>query len=240
MTHICHLVDESIRWEQRVAVSQLLDRLDSDRFTQRVVSTDRSCVKKLRSLNVLIDVMPQRSKFSMLAAPAIRQIVEREKIDLIHAWSPRAAVAARATGNVPIVIGLFDPLIATRDIKLIRTLANQKPFAVICNCEIVRRRLIEGGVSPDQAVVVRPGIDFGLINKLKRNPVRKQLGIAPDDIVIVVPAPTIPDCPSRDVLSAAAMMNFYTRNLRVIVPGLSRGQARIHRLHQALPVPPML
>lgn len=237
MTRICHVLDKSIGWEQRIAVSQLLHRLDSVRFHQRVVTTDRSVLQSLQSLDIPIEVMPRWSRFSAMSAPSLKQFIQREKIDLIHAWSPQAAVAARAACDVPMVIELFDPLIATRDIKLIRTISIPNRFAVACSCEIVRRRLVEGGLPLQQIVVVRPGIDFGLISKLKRNPVRRELGIKPKDFVIVVPEPISPDSPSRHVLSAASLMNFYTRDLRVIVPGQSRGQARIDRLHDALPVP---
>lgn len=237
MTRICHVLDESIGWEQRIAVSQLLNRLDSALFNQRVVTTDRSVVKSFQSLDIPIEVMTRWSRFSAMSSPSLKQFVQREKIDLIHAWSPQAAMAARAAGDIPIVIELFDPLIATRDIKLIRTISKPRHFAVVCSCEIIRRRLVEGGLPLQQTVVVRPGIDFGLISKLKRNPIRRELGIESDDFVIVVPEPNSPDSPSRDVLSAASLMNFYAKDLRVIVPGQSRGQARINRLHDALPVP---
>ena len=237
MTRICHLLDVSIGWEQRLAVSQLLERLDADRFTQRVATTGRVARKTLQTLEAPVEFIPRRTTLGALSAPSLKQLIQRENIDLIHSWSPRAAATARTAGNTPLIIELFNPVIAAREIKLIRTLTKPGQFAVACSCEIVRRRLIEGGLPPELAVVVRPGVDFGLINKLKRNPVRQQLGIAHDDFVITVPVPTGPDSPSRDVLSAAALMNFFVENLRLIVPGRSRGQARIDRLYRALPVP---
>ncbi len=240
MTHICHLLDETLDWEQRISLTGLMDRLDTDRFTQRVVATDPSVLTKLGEVGFsrAIEVMPQGSRLNVLSAPPIKQFVYKEKFDFIHAWSAKTAAFARTLSDRPIILELFDPVIAWRDIKLIRSIAMPNKFAVACSCEIVRRRLVEGGLPLEYTVVVRPGIDFGLINKIKqkKNSLREQLNIDPNHQVMLVPPPS-PDCDSRDVLSAVSLMNFKDRNLRLIVPGLSRGQGQLKRLHEAWPVP---
>ncbi|MGD2108514.1 MAG: hypothetical protein PVI86_03890, partial [Phycisphaerae bacterium] len=58
MTTICHLVDRSAGWEQRVGVSQLLDRLPADRFATHIASIDGAARAVLASTRCRIDVLP--------------------------------------------------------------------------------------------------------------------------------------------------------------------------------------
>jgi len=238
MTRICHLFDRDAGWEQCRSLSQLLDRLPSDRFTSSLAAIDSSAVDLLRSFGRRVAVLGRRGWPDVVAAPALSRFLERNDIDMIHAWGARAAHCARAATKKPIVVELFDPVLASRDTKLIRTIAQPAGLAVVCSCEIVRRRLIEGGVPPDLTLVIRPGVDFARINTYRRSGLRKELGLGRDDTVILAPAPAGVDDGLFDVLRAAGMLNSLTLNVRLILPGRSRSQRRIVRLDHALPIPP--
>ena len=58
MTHVVHLFDESAGWEQRVAVTQLLDRLSRDDFNQTLATLHATGRAALRSLDVAIHAFP--------------------------------------------------------------------------------------------------------------------------------------------------------------------------------------
>jgi glycosyltransferase involved in cell wall biosynthesis len=137
---------------------------------------------------------------------------------------------------LPLVLQLFDPRIAAREVKLLRTVARPEKFAVACSSGTVRRRLIEGGLAPELAVVIRPGVDLALINKCRRGRLREELGLTWDDRVIIVPDPVTRDGGQFEGYWAAALRSYLSGGLRVIVPGASREQRRISRLAGALPV----
>lgn len=238
MTRICHLFDRDAGWEQCTGVSQLLDRLPSDRFTSSLAAIDPGGVGLLRSLGRHVAVLGRRGWPDVVAAPALSRFLERHEIDLIHAWGTRAAHCARAATKKPLVVELYDPVLAARDTKLIRAVAQPTGLAVVCSCEIVRRRLIEGGVAPELTLVIRPGVDFARINTFRRSGLREELGLARDDIVILAAAPAGVDDGLSDALLAAGMLNALTPNVRMILPGGSRRQRRMVRLDRALPIPP--
>ncbi|MGB2986778.1 MAG: glycosyltransferase, partial [Phycisphaerae bacterium] len=125
---------------------------------------------------------------------------------------------------------------AKREAKLLQTLARPEKFAVACSCEIVRRRLIESGLAPELAVVIRPGVDFALINKCRRGSLREELGARGDDYVVIVPEPVTRTGGQFEGVWATTLLNHLSGGIRLIIPGESREQRRIARFAGALPV----
>ncbi len=227
MTNVCHLFDYAVGWEQRVALRSLLDRLPVDRFSHTLATIDPSTATSLRTLGRRVEVFPRPMFIDAWSAPLVGRFVDRRRIDVIHAWGAHAASAARATTEKAMVIELFDPAIASRKAKLLRTLARPHGFALVCSCEIVRRRLIEGGVAPELCVVIRPGIDFGWINQCRRSPLRAELGVAPNDTLVILPEPVKREHGAFEAFWAAALLNHLDKGIWCIVPGVSKEQKRI-------------
>ena len=233
MTHICHLFDNTTDWEQRVGVSQLVDRAP-DQLLQSLFSIDSAAIPALVGLKRRITTIARRGRLALLAAPSIALAVRRHGIDVVHAWGIPAASAAVAAGARPMVLTLFDPAMARAQVGRIRILASSKAFAVSCASETVRRRLVEGGVSPDRCVVIRPGVDFRLINRWQRGSLRKTLGVASGDFLITVPVPVTRNGGQFDVLWAAKLINLLHGGVRMVLPpatGCDAGeQERLKRL----------
>ncbi|MDO8629027.1 MAG: glycosyltransferase family 4 protein [Phycisphaerales bacterium] len=240
MPRICHLFDAATGWEQRVAVSQLLDRLPRDHFTQMIAAVDPAAVPPLRSLATPLRVFPRFARLNALVAPLFARFVETNRCDVIHAWGPDAAAVAAMASRRPLVVELFDPALASRSVKLLRTLARPKEFGIICSCELVRRRMIEGGVPSGSCVTVRPGIDFAFVNRLRRGPLRERLGISPDDFAILLPDPVTRNAGHFEAFAAGALMNHLAGNVKFIVPGRSPEQQRIARFAAVAPSRPRI
>jgi len=238
MTHVCHLFDAWAGWEQRTAVGVLLERLPADRYSLTLAAIDPAAVRTLRPLGRPVRVFARPARIDVLASPLVARFVEERRVDLVHAWGVRAAAVARAATEKPLVVELSDPAVATREAKLLRTLMRPKGFAIICSCGIVRRRLIESGVAPELCVVIRPGIDFGWINRCRRGPLREELGVAKDDTLVIVPEPVTRAGGSFEAFWAAALVNHLDGHVRVIVPGISREQSRIVRFAATVPSRP--
>jgi len=240
MTHVCHLFDASAGWEQRTAVGVLLERLPPDGYSLTLAAIDPAAVRTLRPLGRPVRVFARPARIDALASPLVARFAAERRVDLVHTWGVHAAAAARAATEKPLVVELSDPAVATQEAKLLRTLARPKGFAIICSCGIVRRRLIESGVAPELCVVIRPGIDFGWINRCRRGPLREELGVAKDDTLVIVPEPVARDGGSFEAFWAAALVNHLDGHVRAIVPGVSREQSRIVRFAATVPSRPTI
>jgi len=230
------LFDASAGWEQGLAVAQLLDRLPPGDYTQTLTAIDPGAARLLRGLNYPVHFIVRLAGLNALAAPLLACFARRQGIDLVHAWGPQAAAVAAAAGY-PVVLELFDPLLATRHVKLVRTLIPSAAFAVVCSCEWVRRRLIEGGVSGDVCVVVRPGVDFAFINRTRCGPLREQLGATADELLTIVSEPVTRRGGQSEAFWAATLLNHAGIRVRMIVPGRTPERDRIARLAVATPPP---
>ena len=242
MTYVCHLFDASAGWEQHVSASQLLNRLPGDRYECFLAAIGSAAATSFPRLTRSVNVFPCIPGLDVMTAPWLARFIARQGVELVHAWGPKAAFAAKLakSAGVPLVIELHDPRLAVREIRLLRSIAASKCFAVVCSCETVRRRLIEGGMAPGLCVVIRPGVDFSLINRSRNRPLREQIGLRPEDFVVIVPEPATRAGGQFDAFWAVKFLSLQTDRAKIIVPGESRERHRICRSAAGLPGPDML
>lgn len=235
MINVCHILDSSAGWEQRVTLRQLIDRMPEDRVWPQAASLGPLKPSFRRAIPISIDLLPSLAGWCALSAPFVARWVIRRRGQLVHAWSVDAAASsATVNDDCAIVLSLFDPLEASVRIRLIRTLARARRFAVACSCQIVRRRLIEGGVSPQQCVVIRPGVDFAAINRWKRSSRRVELAIASEETLIVLPEPVTQAGGQHEAFFAVSLLAYLGAPYRVVVPGDSPESERITRFSTGL------
>lgn len=215
-----------------MALTQLGDRLPEEQVSQQAVSLGPVRVKLGSGLTA--KTLPSFGAMTALSAPFVARALRKSGTGLVHAWGVDAAAAASAASTGPLVLEMFDPIEATARIKLIRTLVRARGFAIACGCQIVRRRLIEGGVSPESCVVIRPGVDFGAINQWKRGGLRDELGIGRDETMILVPESVTSAGGQLDAYFAASMLVHLGATLRVVVPGGGRGREGIANFSKGL------
>lgn len=240
-----HLFDHTADWEQRIAVNQLLDRLAPHRLTQSLASTDPRVPPDRWLSRTRITRLPIRFNLPFTAAARLRRLIRRERIDVIHAWGPDAAVAAAAaiaadTAAPPIslVVQRFDPHLHRAEAAAFRTLARSPRFAVACAAGTVRRRLIENGVPDSVCVVIRPAVDFRRIGVVKKHrTIRSQLGLAPDHHVTVTAYPVTRHTGHDRALWGGLLRRYLNPAHRMIIHGHSPQCRRLRRLSQSFPVP---
>lgn len=236
MIRILHLLDESTGWEQRTGLTQLIDRLPSDRYVHRLASLHPHVKSALLPLSLPISRIPRFHPFDTLSSPPLARIVDVEDIDLIHAWSVSAANVASPLSSAPLVYQMYDPSLASRSVNKLRSLADPKRFAISCSSEVVQRRLIEGGLPAEYTVVIRPGVDFSLINKIKRSSLRSDLGLTDEMKAVLLADPITREGGHFDTVYAVSIQNHVKGGLRIILPGQSNEVNRVARFGDTLPV----
>ena len=236
MIRILHLLDASTGWEQRLGVTHLMDRLPRDRYEHVLAALHPSVADTLGPIDAPIHLLRRFPPFDVLTAPSVVRLVHRLGVNLIHAWSPRAAMVARAVSKVPLVVQLYDPVMATHHAKRLRVIAQPTQFAIACSSGIVRRRLIESGVPAESAVVIRPGIDFGLINRVKGSALRAELGLNDANTLVTLPEPVSRDAGHQHAFYAVSLHQHFRKGWVTILPGNSKEIPRLRRFGQNLPL----
>jgi len=233
MPRVCHVLDASAGWEQRLALGILRDRLDPSRFPQRAASLGPTAIPETARLYPL-------GPTASLSAPALRRFFEREPVEVVQTWSVPSAAAARAASDRPLAVELFDPTAVREDLKQIRTLDERGSVAWVCASGVVRRRLIEGGVAPDRCVLIRPAVDFSRVNRVRRSPLRETLGFPREQTLILTPEPVTRESWAFEAFAAASLANHLRGETCLIVPGISAEADRIARYASTLPSRPTL
>ena len=233
MTRICHLLDGSSGWEQRVAVSQLLLRLPGDRFECRLASIEPVVPQGDPSGDQTLHRFHCAPGLALLSSPSLSKFVAKEGVDLVHAWGMRAVLAARVLEQSALVVELFDPNLREHEIKLLRTLAQTRRIAVVCASELVRRRVVEGGVPIDRCALIRPGVDFGLIGRYQRSDLRSQLGLKPKQALVIIPTLQSLGDDQLEALWAVEFIGHLGGDHRIMVPGSRRAGERMARFDRA-------
>ena len=227
MIRIGHLLDRRAGWEQRIGIGQLLDRLPRDQYECELATIAPEAAHSLSALERPIRTLTPVPAFAALTGAVVGRFARQYDLDLICAWGFEAAATASALENSPLIVQIFDPIEAVDGAKLLRTIARPGRFAAACASEIVRRRLIEGGLDPDFTV--------NLLNRHRRSPMRRELGIEPDDFVITVPDPVTRAGGQVEACRAIANLHEVIPTLRLIVPGDSPEVRRIRRFVATMP-----
>ena len=110
MITVCHVLDESASWEQRIAVGQLLDRLPRDGYRQMLASLAIPRAGGIDGRNGEVYRLPPWGP-PFVAGALLNRFVTRAQVDVIHAWEPRAVEASVFAGR-PVVAEFSDPLLA--------------------------------------------------------------------------------------------------------------------------------
>ncbi len=233
---VLHLFDSTIGWDQRLALEQLLDRLPAERCAQHLVSLG-PWKGEVARIDAPVTVVPRRFHLDFLVAPHLRRLMELRNINVVHAWGEHAVNAALTTdqAGASVVASVFDPAVVDQHSRMFRVGGGAARAAAICATEIVRRRALERGLSPDGAVLVRPGVNFATINHARKSDLRARLGLVPEAVMLLTAQPASRAGGHFSAFWATAVRSFLEPGVRVVIPGCGREAARLGRLARAVP-----
>jgi glycosyltransferase involved in cell wall biosynthesis len=111
---------------------------------------------------------------------------EAADFDAVHCWDERALSVAALAGAKKII---FSPQSMPRkaDIRWLRAIMGYRDVQVVCPSITMHRRLVSAGVPLERCHLIRPGVDFSRIRSRRDDALRAELGIAPDDFVVLAP-----------------------------------------------------
>lgn len=212
--------------------------MDGDAFQHTVAAIDASALRFAPPNGTLPQLLPRRLGLAALAAPAVQALHRKSSFDLLHAWGPDAAAAARAAlPETPLAVTIFNPGIDDRAVRILRTIASDARFGVACTAERVARRLVERGLPHELCAILRPGVDFALLGRQQRPAMRQQLDIPPDCRVVLTPEARDESHGHQAVVWSAMMRRYLDEPIHVIVPGESCHQRDLAALVKSSEAP---
>ncbi len=246
--------------ELRLTLAPLLERLSPTRWQQFVAVLSGRLQRFPFARERIVGRLPLRFGLHCFAAPTLRRYIQEQRIDVVHAWSTEAAYLATMVGpapisaredsrrsrpaqseigaGLPVVLSRWDPAVTSAQARKLPALARLEATGVLCHSAMAQRRLVENGLPLERCAVIRPGVDFAVINRLKQtNKFRQELDLEPDHFVILMPAPPSPAgghfFGAWAVESAARMQP----RLALLLPGISRERDKIVAYFRSAPHP---
>jgi glycosyltransferase involved in cell wall biosynthesis len=151
---------------------------------------------------------------------AITRAGREPTCDIVHAWGPRAlAAAALAHRRTPIVHTPADEP-SPRWPRWLRAIMSHRPdIHVICPTATLHRHFIESGVPLDHCHLIRPGVEFARIRRRRDTVLRKALGIADADRVMLLAGESTRAAGHRQAMWAAAILGVLDPRYRALAWG---------------------
>jgi glycosyltransferase involved in cell wall biosynthesis len=184
---------------------KLLQNIDRSKFSPQVVtlSSAGELGPAITALGIPVVALNMARNWRALAAvPRLIRHLRTEKPDIVHTWMYHAdllgGIAARAAGLRELVWGIrhsnLSPAVNKRStlavVALCARLSHWLPKSILVCSEAARRAHVAHGYSARKMAVIPNGFD---ISRFKSEPqardaVRKELGLAPDALLIGVVA----------------------------------------------------
>jgi glycosyltransferase involved in cell wall biosynthesis len=144
-----------------------------------------------------------------------------ETFDIIHAWGGRALAAAamRTRGRI-----VFSPtrFPSPRTVRWLRAVMGYRDVQVVCSTATQRRVLVERGVPLGRCHLIRPGVDFARVRRRRDPELRRRLGFADDDHVLLAPGESTRAAAHEDAVWATAIAHYLDPRYKLLLWG--RGQ----------------
>lgn len=138
--------------------------------------------------------------------------------DVVHAWGGRALVAAVLWGRGRVV---FSPtqFPSPRMARWLRAAAAYRDIQVVCSTATQRRAMVERGVPLARCHLIRPGVDFAKVRRRRDPDLRRRLGFADTDTVLLVPGESTRGAAHEDAVWAASIAHYLDPRYKVLLWG---------------------
>lgn len=149
-----------------------------------------------------------------------------QKFDVVHAWGTSALTLAAVIHSGPIVFSFREPP-TNRRVKWVRAVMGYRTVQVVCPTSTMRRFCVERGVPIEHCHLIRPGVEFGRINRRRDPRLRMALGLAESDIVFLSPGEATPQSKLIDAMWAVSILNVMEPKHRLLMWGPGKSARRL-------------
>ena len=152
---------------------------------------------------------------SILSAVLALRGTRREEFDLIHALGPSSLAAAALGNDARVIYTQTDGV----PLRWLRAVMSYRDVQAICPTATLRRICVERGLPLDRCHLIRPGVDFARI-KPRRDPrLRRALGIAEEDFVLLAAGESTRAADHRQAAWATSILHVVDERYRVLLWG---------------------
>jgi glycosyltransferase involved in cell wall biosynthesis len=154
--------------------------------------------------------------------------------DLIHAWGMQPLTTAALGSNRPIV---FSPnrYPTSSDLRWLRAVMSVRDVHVVCDSDTLRRGFVEKGVPIEHCHLIRPGVDFALVNRRRTDTeaLREKLGFGPEAVIVLACGECVRGSNQQATILTATVLNVYDPKFKLLVWGrgpITQGSRRFASL----------
>lgn len=221
-------------------ILNLLQGMDRSRFTPRLCCLFSEPFAQLaQEAGIDVDVIDMRSKYNVGAFQAMKNLLLRHRVDIVHTHGVRAnlvgRLGARMAGIKPIVTTIHSVLEqdypsfwarVTNQLMEQMTLGYVQQFVTVS--EGLKADLVSKGISQDKITTIYNGIDFAQFKPRGQGEAwRQKLGIAPDKLVVGILARLHPVKGHQYFLEAADRIRHSCPNVHFLIVGSGLGKEQV-------------
>lgn len=243
MLNVLHLIETGGPGGAETVFRELARGLDQTRFRSFAVIPEEGWVSEsLHSDGIPFEVIPLRRSADFGYLRRIMRVVRRERIDIIQAHllsSNLYAALAGAVCRIPVVATFHGQVDVSHRDRLLGVkcrLINLGAQRVVCVSEHLRRYFCEStAINPRITTCIHNGIDAARYGPRSGRPLRLELGIGDDEILIGAVGNMRPAKGYDVLLRAAALLKQKVPACRFVIvgdaapPDLANELAEIHR-----------
>lgn len=209
-----------------VRVTQVLER-GAD------FQTDRSALALAGGLGAGFDVSTVRVGGSWVNVFGGVRALRSGGGDVVHAWGPRALLAAGMAGRGRIV---YSPVEGSgvADVRWVRSIAGLRDVEVVVPTSTWHRAMLTRGVEARRCHMIRPGVDFGRVKRRRSPALRAKLGLAEDDYCLLAAGETTAKAGHEHAAWAAAILHELDPRWKLLLWGRGPRVARVTRFARRL------
>jgi glycosyltransferase involved in cell wall biosynthesis len=144
----------------------------------------------------------------------------RQPHDLVHAWGVEPLTVAALGSDRPVV---FTPARypTSSDLRWLRAMMSVREIHVVCDSDTMRRRFVEKGVPIERCHLIRPGVEFALLNRRREDSaaLREKLEIAPEAAIVLACGECVRGSNQQGTILASCVLNVFDPKFKLLVWG---------------------
>lgn len=156
----------------------------------------------------------------------------RGAAEIIHAWDGGSLLAA-TIANCSRIVYSPPAEMKPKSIRWLTAVGQHRPIEVVCGSATQRRILVEQGVPIGHCHLIRPGVVFSRFNRSAGGALRRELGFAETDCVMLAPGESTRAAAHRDAVWATSILHVLNPKYRLLLWGRGeRVEACLRLAHQ--------